>query len=241
METLLDSKIATTSNLNSLRQVVRRPAEKVWEYNRPGPPFATNLYKLLKDQFGDLVCLEGVFRFSWAATSELGKWCADRAWKHALADDLLPILEGKINKALHSESGSEVPGNVYKDITLIKEANNIVRNYPFNDPNAPGELSNKVQVLRKELSRYFEGPTDTKCIVFTEKRYTAKILCELFLNLNIPHLHPGVIVGVRSGDMAGMNTTFRQQFLALMKFRKGEINCLVSTCSPVQYRLHTRL
>lgn len=228
LETLLDSRIATTSNLSLLRQVVRRPTEKVWKYNRLEPPFATELYKLLKDKFGDLKCLEGVFRFSWIASSELGKWCADRAWTHALADDVLPKLEGNVSKLLHSESSSQVPEQAYKEITRIKEASELVRNYSFNDPNIPGELSPKVQVLRNELSKYFERPTDTKCIVFTQKRYTAKILYELFAHLNMPYLHPGVLVGVRSGDIAGMNTTFRQQFLALVKFRKGEINCLVS-------------
>ena len=38
---------------------------------------------------------------------------------------------------------------------------------------------------------------------------------------------PGVLVGIRSGDVAGMNTTYRQQFKVMTEFRKGGINCLV--------------
>ena len=229
LETLLDSRIATTSKLDSLHQVVRRPAEKIWKYDKLLPSFATELYKLLKDQFGDLVCLEGVFRFAWTASSELGKWCADRAWTHALAEEVLPRLEVSVSNILHSESDNQVPDHIYEEVARIKEASDLVRVHTFNDPNVPGELSCKVQVLLSEVSKYFGGPTDTKCIVFTKQRYTAIILNELFKNLNIPHLRSGVIVGVRSGDIAGMNVTFQQQLLALTKFRKGEINCLVSS------------
>lgn len=182
----------------------------------------------MKDKFGDLRCLEGVFRFSWNASSELGRWCSDRAWIHALADDVLPKLEGNITRMLESELASNVPEQAYKEISRVKEASEMVKNYTFNNPTSLGDLSPKVRVLRDELGRYFERPTGTKCIVFTQKRSTAKTLYELFTHLNMPHLHPGVLVGLRSGDVAGMNITFRQQFLTLVKFRKGEVNCLVS-------------
>lgn len=228
LETLLDSRIATTSKITLLREVVSRPIEKVWAYNRLESPFATELYKLMDTRYGNIKVLKGVFRFAWHASSELGKWCSDRAWRHALADDLLPKLEGNISKLVESNTLNEEHGAVFKDIIRIREASETVKDYSFADPELPGELSSKVQLLRMELSKHFSDTTGTKCIVFTQKRYTAKILNELFTVLNIPHLRPGVLIGVRPGDIGGMNITFRQQFLALVKFRTGEINCLVS-------------
>ncbi|GAA83316.1 hypothetical protein AKAW_01431 [Aspergillus luchuensis IFO 4308] len=211
LEKLLDSRIATTSNMSLLRQVVRRPVER------------------LEDRFGDMACLEGIFRFAWQASSELGRWCSDRAWARALADDVLPKLEGNVRKTANSETSSDVPESAYKEILRITEASEIVKDYEFSSPETFGQLSPKVQVLREELAHYFGRPTETKCIVFTQKRYTALILSELFQTLNIPFIRPGVLIGVRSGDLAGMNITFRQQFISLVKFRTGEINCLFAT------------
>lgn len=226
LETLLDSQIATTSDLTLLRQFIKRPAERTWTYDRLKAPFGTDLYKTMKDCFGDITSLEPVFRFAWNASSELGKWCSDRAWAHALAEDVLPKLEGQVSKVINEES-SGIPESAYKEIERIKDASDIVRNHTFDSPDAPGSLSSKVLLLHRELRKQFEYPTDTKCIVFTDMRYTARILYELFIELNIPYMRPGVLVGVRSGDLTGMNITFRQQFIALVKFRKGEINCLV--------------
>lgn len=224
---MLDSSIATTSNLTLLRQFISRPTEVLWTYDTLEPPCATQLYKLMKKSFGDIDALDGVFRFAWAASSELGRWCSDRVWIYALREDVIPKLEGKINKRLDSYISSQASESAYKQVARIREASDIVKSYPFGHLNAPGELSPKVQLLRKELGKYFGQPTETKCIVFTQKRYTAKILLELFTAFDIPFLRPGVLVGVRTGDIAGMNTSFRQQFVALVKFRKGEINCLV--------------
>ncbi|KAL2001634.1 hypothetical protein VTN02DRAFT_1519 [Thermoascus thermophilus] len=43
------------------------------------------------------------------------------------------------------------------------------------------------------------------------------------------HLRPGVLIGTRSGDDAGVNSTSRQQFTTLARFRTGELNCLFAT------------
>ncbi|RAK79873.1 putative RNA helicase/RNAse III [Aspergillus fijiensis CBS 313.89] len=229
LETLLDSTIATTSQATLLRQYVSRPVEETWEYTILEPPVATALYKDLKQRFGDLECLEGIFKFAWQATSELGSWCSDRAWLRALADDVLPRLEGKINKSVESNSSLIESRDTHTQILRIREASDLVKRHELTSPLGPGALSSKVQLLRAELQKRFLHPDQTKCIVFTEKRYTALMLFELFNNLCIPFLRPGVLIGVRSGDVAGMGITFRQQFLTLIKFREGEINCLFAT------------
>ncbi|RMJ25984.1 hypothetical protein PHISP_03162 [Aspergillus sp. HF37] len=229
LETMLDSQIATTSQLSLLRQFVSRPIEEVWPYRRLDPSFATDLYKIMKDRFGDIGSLKGAFRFAWDSSSELGKWCSNRAWAYALGDEVLPKLEGKVTKLQNSDTPTPIPETAYNEIARIREASDIVKNHPYNHPNAPGELSPKVQLLCEKLTHHFGQLGDTKCIIFTERRSTAKVLLELFSALSIPHLRPGVLIGIRSGDIAGMNTTFRQQFATLLKFRNGEINCLFAT------------
>ncbi|GES59863.1 dicer-like protein 1 [Aspergillus terreus] len=195
LEALLDSKIATTTKLTILRQVVNRPNEEVWIYDRLQPPFTSDLYKLMESRFGDISHLEPVFRFARHATSELGTWCADRVWVSALADDVLPIVEGSISGKRQSTGLGQLPKDVHRDITRIKEASELVKSRPPNDPGAPQALSSKVRVLWKEISQCFGQETNTKCIVFTEKRYTAKVLFDLFTVLKVPGLRPGVLIG----------------------------------------------
>ncbi|KAE8149317.1 ATP-dependent helicase dcl1 [Aspergillus avenaceus] len=229
LETLLDSKIATTSKLTLLRQVVSRPIEKVWRFHKLESPFATDLYKIMETQFGHISSLQPIFRFAWYASSELGRWCADRSWRHALADDVLPKLEGSTRKLNEKRDVEQDHQSIYEEISEIQRASDIAKGHLFKNPTDPGELSPKVKLLYNELARYFANPLGTKCIVFTQKRYTAKMLFDLFTILDMPYLRPGVLIGVRSGDIIGMNVSFREQFLALVKFRSGEINCLFAT------------
>ncbi|PYH44538.1 putative RNA helicase/RNAse III [Aspergillus saccharolyticus JOP 1030-1] len=229
LETLLESTIATTSQASLLRQYVSRPLEEVWTYDRLEPPVATVLYKELHQRFGDLECLKSTFRFAWQATSELGSWCSDRAWVRALADDVLPRLEGKINKSIVPKSSARDSQDAHAQILQVREASDLIKSHELGSPHAPGALSSKVQLLHAELEKRFLDPDQPKCIVFTEKRYTAMMLFELFQSAAIPFLRPGLLVGVRSGDVAGMGITLRQQFLTLIKFREGEINCLFAT------------
>lgn len=171
----------------------------------------------MKENFGDLKALEPVFRSTLNASSELGIWCADKIWAKALADDIIPKLEGTMNR--ESSQG-------LSDTQRVKAVCQTVKEHPFQQPLEPGQLSSKVELLLAILTHHFSQSKEKKCIVFTARRNTAKILMQLCDELEIPNVRPGLLVGVRNSDFTG-STTFRQQFLALVKFRKGEINCLV--------------
>ncbi|KAJ5952210.1 uncharacterized protein N7479_010623 [Penicillium vulpinum] len=226
LETLLDSRIATTSDLALLRNFVNKPMEEEWVYDKLPPLFDTDLHGTLKAKYGDMSILEGVFRFGSNASSELGAWCADQVWALALADEVLPKLEGSIGKADSDPQDSEKNS---EDIKRIQEANQYVKEYIANQKSTPSDLSSKVELLIKKLEEQFAKSPDTKCIVFTKRRNTAKVLLQLCEKLQIPNLRPDVLVGVRKGDALGMNSTFRRQFLVLVKFRKSEVNCLFAT------------
>ncbi|CAL5870932.1 uncharacterized protein PFLUO_LOCUS5174 [Penicillium psychrofluorescens] len=227
LETLLDSQIATTSKMTLLRQIVKKPKEVLWPYETPQPSHATELLKIMVKQLGDVQILERVFRWALDATSELGPWCADQVWTHVLAEDVLPQLEGRLSK--ESDLGAQAPENAERDIQRVKETSEFVNLYPFQDPLSPNQLSPKVQLLFNKLADQFAESAHTKCIVFTTQRSTARTLMQLCQKLEIPNIRPGILVGVRKGDILAMRATFRNQFMALLKFRQGELNCLFAT------------
>lgn len=195
-----------------------------WTYPKLREPSPTPLFQLLAEKFRGLAVLEPVFQFAWRATSELGAWCADYVWTYALAQDVIPHLQNKISRG--SGSDEESAESIEKNIQRVQDAANIVNTYKIKDPREPGQLNPKVELLLRQLTQHFSKPGGQKCIVFTRRRNTAKILGHLCKILNIPNLRSGVLVGARNHDVTG-TVTLRDQFLILIKFRQGEINCLV--------------
>lgn len=227
LESLLDSQIATASDLALLKKSVARPREQVWTYDRLKQPFETELYSELKRRFGDITVFEKLFRFAYDASSTLGKWCSDRVWAYGLSEEVLPKLEGRVDRSYLGGKHKSKPA-AESEIQRVRQAREIISNHQFSEPHdLPDQLSSKVLLLFRELSKHFETPTDTKCIVFTEQRHTARLLGDLFEHIGSQHLRCGVLVGVRASDTGGMNISFREQILTLMKFRNGELNCLV--------------
>lgn len=226
LEKLLNSRIATTSKLTTLRQVVKQPTEETWTYKKLDQPIETVLHREIADKFGDMKVLLPVLQYTKQATSELGIWCADQVWAKALSDDVLPKLEASIDRENDSEAQS--PEVIQEEISRVEKIRRIVKSHPQKSPLDAGQLSSKVELLLELFRHHFAKTDEPKCIVFTEQRNTAKVLLELCEKLEIPNLRPGVLVGVRSIDLTA-RFTFRQQFLALMKFRKGELNCLVGS------------
>ncbi|KAM5473717.1 Dicer-like protein 1 [Microsporum ferrugineum] len=229
LETMLDSQITTASNPSLLRQSVARPREEIWEYDRLELPFETPLHSQLCRQFGDIKVLEKIFKFSFETSSALGSWCSDWVWSYCLNEETLPKLEARSNKPIMKNLPSEPDRD--GETERIRAAGAIVRDHEFGDPvTNPRLLSPKVQLLKDELLRRFKENPDTRCIVFTAQRHTARILRDLFKKIGSQYIRPNLLVGVRSGgDRIGLDTSFREQFLNVIAFRKGEINCLFAT------------
>ena len=149
-------------------------------------------------------------------------------WFFGLADEEANKLERKTERAFLSEKQPRPVEEIDAGLTRIREAKKLVSDYTFPPPSLLGNsLSSKVQCLHGYLQQLFERPTDTKCIVFVKQRYTVRVLGELFRRIGSHHMRPGILIGTRAGEAGDVKTTFRQQVLTLMKFRKGELNCLV--------------
>lgn len=181
----------------------------------------------MEKNFGHLECLETTFKYALSASAELGPWFSDHVWKHALAEEMVPKLHGKISTRFRRFPQEDAMARIEAESKSLQEAVTFVANHHPNENEILSQLSPKVHLLYEKLSLIFQYSKDTKCIVFTQQRHTARLLGDLFAILEVPNLHPGVLVGIRSGDVAGMNTTYRQQFKVMTEFRKGGINCLV--------------
>ena len=197
------------------------------DYNRLQAPYTTTLCSEMERRFGDMEALAKLIRHSRQAAGDLGEWCADQIWYFGLAEEEAKKVERNIEKRFLSN-------NVFRmevldaELKRIREAKEIVRTYPFFLPSDDGNsISSKVKRLRDYLNSVFEKPTDARCIVFVKKRYTARLLGEIFRRIGSSHMRLGILIGSRAGEAGDVKFTVRQQVLTLMKFRKGELNCLV--------------
>lgn len=232
---MLHSEIATASDLSLVRMSISRPEESVAEYSRLCYPYLTPLGVVLKARFGDIDALSKLMDFARETTSQLGEWCADELWSLALADGESHKIERKIEQYSGTEKENRPRRLIDEELSRLRDAKDFIKNWTFPKPSFEGNgLSPKVTTLLKYLNLVFEKPTDARCIVFVKRRYTAKLLRSLFSQVLIPHLRLGSLIGTRYGDPGDVKISFRQQVLAITKFRKGEINCLVYPTNPVQ-------
>ena len=225
---MLHCQIATASDLSLLRMSVSRPDESIAAYKPLCRPYDTTLNAKLKAGFKDMVGLTRLFEFAREATSELGEWCADQIWSFGLADEEARKVERKIERSFVADKDSRPVEEQEAEINRLRDAMAVVKDWTFPPPNTiPNSLSSKVQLLQKYLELVFEKPTDARCIIFVKRRYTARLLGELFSRIGTPHLRLGLLIGTRTGDAGDVKFTFRQQVLTLVKFKSGELNCLV--------------
>ncbi|KAI9826040.1 MAG: Dicer-like protein 1 [Thelocarpon impressellum] len=233
LETLLHCQIATASDLTLLQRAVHRPAEQIVSYDRLVKPYNTPLTQKLEALVGNLEILSKSFYFAQVASSELGPWCVDRMWYSTFGPDEDRKLERKLERDfLAINRQLEAMTVLDEDQARLEQAREVVRAHTFGDPSPSlHDLSSKVLLLQDYLKQRFERPTDDRCIVFVQRRSTARLLEDLFSRPNIgtPNLRVGLLVGARKGEVNDISVTFRYQVLMLTRFRKGLINCLFAT------------
>ena len=231
LETLLHCRIATTVDLTLLQRTVSRPTEIIAQYARLRPCSETTLCATLRASYEDLEILSRLFLFATEATSHLGIWCADQVWSLGLAEEReARNAERRVERTFLAEKETRPLSTLDAELARLRAARLVVCQHQFPPPTATlGCLSSKVLLLLNYLDLVFEKPTDAKCIVFVKRRLTARLLGDLFTRLGTEHLRVGILIGTNAGEVGDINVSFRQQVVTLMKFRKGELNCLVRT------------
>ena len=230
LETVLNCQIATASDLALLRNAVSRPKESVAEYDHLSRPYDTPLCAKLRSEFGDLEALSKIFSFAREATAQLGEWCADELWRFALAEKESEKVERKMERLFLGDQGNRPMGLLDSELVRLRKAKDIVQQWTFRPPTVKGnDISPKVLLLLRYLALTFEKPTDTKCIIFVKRRSTARLLRSLLNHLGTLYLRPETLTGSGDGAVGDVRMSFREQILTLLKFRKGEVNCLIAT------------
>ena len=229
LEAMLHCQIATTSDLSLLRMSISRPDESLAVYGRLAYPYDTPLCSSLREKFADLEALAKFFRNAREATSQLGEWCADHLWRFVLDEEEALKVERKTERKFNRDTKNHPVEMLDAELARLRGAKEMVKNWKFAKPDLlKNSLSPKVQLLHQYMSLLFEKPSDIKCIIFVKHRHTARLLVQLFSHIGTPNLRLDLLIGSRTGDVGDINFSFRQQVLTLMKFRKADINCLVS-------------
>ncbi|KAL9126422.1 MAG: hypothetical protein Q9217_004514 [Psora testacea] len=230
LEAMLHSQIATASDLSLLQSFISRPREQLLRYDRLEYPYDTPLSKHMIANFGDITGFSKIFQNAREATGNLGDWCADQLWTFALAEGEALKIEQKTERRFLSEKENTPVRMLDAKVNRIREAKDVVAKWPSQPLSLERNcISPKVLLLHQYLAMTFERPTEAKCIVFVTRRYTAQALGELFTRVGSAHLRLGLLMGTRSGDPGDIKFSVKQQVLTLAKFRKGDLNCLIST------------
>jgi len=237
LETILHSQIITAADGTLGGHKVTSKQEQLARYKALPPPFKTALYEQMHSRFNSNSILRKPLHFAFEASRDLGAWCSDQVWPSCLDDEESKKLLSRTEKHYHGRRIPEPLHVLESRKAQLKEANELVKAHIFEKPDynsdslVSSNLSSKVVLLIQYLRERFERPTDDKAIVFVRQRYTARLLAQLFQHSHIctEHLRVGTLVGTRSGDAGDLKVSFRDQVITMMKFRKGDINCLFAT------------
>lgn len=229
LEALLHSKIATTSNELLASNHITKPEEGLIMYSRLRNEFETPVHMRVKAKYGDIAPFEKFFRASKVHASELGRWASDMYWSFAFTDEESRKLQIREECKYNRTTTDGTVKNLDAQLLRLKEAAAFIQHFEFGVPTlSDADVSSKVHKLHEWLSLYYERSDEAHCIVFVEKRHTARLLKLIFDHIGGPNLRCGILVGVnnRAGEE---NVSLRSQILTLQKFRRGELNCLFAT------------
>ena len=231
LEDILCSRIATTVDMALLQKTIVRPEERIVRYHaRQQHPLESDLFRHLKSTLGNLHLVQPLFGRATEINSHLGRWCSDYYWTFALAEKQAQRVENEYERRSRRRIIPQDQGEVDTEVEHIKQATSLVSSHDFLKPRMEvPSVSAKLISLYNLLAQYFERPSDHRCIVFVDQRVVARLLHKVFELTGGPHLRPGVLVGSGSGVFGDLQATFRNQVITLMKFRKGELNCLFAT------------
>lgn len=228
LEVLLDSRIATTLDM-SLTDAVKKPEEMRLSYPPLKLPFETILLKAFKAKFGDIEILQPILETAPEVARQLGAWCADQYLIDSLTEVRLKKYAYHVERKFHSRSDQDVKKLDGQLARLRSAVEYMGAQSKGPRPIRDQDLSSKIHQLYGYLTAQFERTSSHRCIVFVDRREHARLLHLLFQKVGTKHMQCATLIGSQTTNIYEENFTFRQQVLTLMKFRKGELNCLFAT------------
>lgn len=231
LETLLDSKIATTSDM-SLTNAIKKPTEEVLRYDTlPQAGFDTALLQAIRARYGDVSDFTKIFTRATDIARHLGSWCADCYLLDTFSDDKCKKFKVAAEQKFHARNAGQEVLELDETLKVIDAAVHFAqeRRGVLDGEITKTRVSTKVLELYLYLSEQFARPSNNRCIVFVDRRYTARLLNSLFQRLRTPHIRSTFLTGSGNSGQDEDSFSFRQQVMVLLKFRKGDLNCLFAT------------
>lgn len=232
LEMMLHSKIATVKDFAALSQIVCPPEEPISRYSSLRRPYATSLCAEIATKYRNTELVFDITETCKILTAELGEWCGDRWLAMSTIGEEGEKLERKSEQHFSTDSVSRAIFD--KALNEIKAARKTIeetmqqRGRVIPDISIP-DLSSKVLRLLELLDDAYQVVTDTRCIIFVERRATARLLLEVIKYHGSMHIKPGLLIGTRQGESGDQKISIREQISILRKFKAGELNVLFAT------------
>ncbi|KAK4238845.1 hypothetical protein C8A03DRAFT_33100 [Achaetomium macrosporum] len=234
LEGLLHSQIATVADTAAMYQNTGKlKRELLVQYEKKCPDWETDLNHALKELVGGHQVFKKPFAFTDTAAAELGPWCADRYWELFFQADDVVKLEARTERELLRESAYHQAMD--KHIDKVRQAHELVNQHNFARPSLRRDLlsSKVIQLIRILRDQFNSVDHNRRCIVFVRQRNVATLLSDLLQQpeMKIPGLEPGVLVGGGRPEASWDHSkvTYREQVLTIIKFKRGELNCIFAT------------
>ncbi|KAK0627130.1 hypothetical protein B0T14DRAFT_423974 [Immersiella caudata] len=227
LEGLLHSQIVTVSDPAVLQHTVCKPKKETRHvYEKTRNATETDLQGALSALVGHHWMFKKALHFARFAAVELGLWCVDRHLQTFFQEENAESMEAKaLRDAKYSNASAD------RFLGEVRQARQIVESYTFSRPElSPSLLSDKVIQLTNIIrERYKDLDSNRRCIIFVDQRRTAMILADLFQqpDMQISGVRVGVLMG--GGGRDEKQVSFRDQVLTILKFRRGELNCIFAT------------
>uniref|UniRef100_A0A8H7KCB9 Dicer-like protein 1 n=1 Tax=Bionectria ochroleuca TaxID=29856 RepID=A0A8H7KCB9_BIOOC len=233
LELMLCSEIATVSDAALLQGFEQRKLVESVEWF-DGPPSVeeskTGLWEKISEQVSYNPEFRPALEYTKDASSVLGPWCADRYWSLFVTDTEIVKLVAKTERD-HFDVASAADHSD-KAVSAVQNVKEILKSHEI-VPVSKGldRISPKVKVLWEILENAFHRQETSRAIIFVEQRPTAVLLTEVFQQpgMEIEGLMPSYMIGTQSVGSSWPTMTFRDQIVALQKFKSGETNCLFAT------------
>ncbi|KAG6006832.1 hypothetical protein E4U21_006639 [Claviceps maximensis] len=248
LEATLCSKIATISDEALAKWSQKRQQfERVVYYPPILPPTQarTDLWKRLSAILGLMTDFSGHLDAAQDISSILGPWCADQYWnilfhpcevsqQHTVVRQVGRL--GQADELLELLADEDWYTGLEEDhiATEVAKASKITLDYIKQRPNTNIDainFSSKFLALHDILRDAFSVDETKRCIVFVQKRYIAFLLSDVFAQpgVTIQNMVCSYVVGSQKASSSIAKMSVRDQPQTLLRFKKGEINCLFAT------------
>ena len=228
LEILLHSRIATTQDM-SLTEAVKKPTEHILRYHKCVCK-QTRLMQAIEARYGDIDIFKTILGRARSVAQELGEWCADQYLTTAFSEQKSRIYENHVEQRFYARTASRDVKDLDQRLADVRSAIDYVTvGTDTCHTISPSTVSPQINALEGFVREQYSMPSSHRCIVFVERRATARLLCALFQHLRVPNVRPAFLVGGNSSEVGEDTMTSRQQVMTLIKFRKGETNCLFAT------------